>query len=129
MPPAPPAVWTLHAPTAPESATTTAAPAVDIDPRHRLVRLACQPRSGGAAEVMGGAVLRHHLVGVDDPVDWAPAVAWLRGDEAAALLRQIGDGYTAEMLWSGDWTARWSPEARDAARALIQALEDLLTCQ
>ena len=129
---APDAAWTLRAPAAPEAMTTTTAAAVELDPRHRVVALGCLPRSGGGPALMSGAVLRQPLPGVGAdgaPIDWAPAVAWLQGDAAAALLRQVSAGYQAEMLWSGDWVARWTPEAVGAAQTLIHSVREILTRQ
>lgn len=123
--------WTLRVPAAlgGQPATPTASPAMDIDPRSRTVILGLQPRSGGDAALWSGALLRHHFSPTASPVDWRSACDWLRGEEAAALLDCVSAGYTAEILWSGDWSARWQPEALRAAHALLDHVQLLLTRQ
>ena len=52
-------------------------------------------------------------------------VEWLHGEDAAALLEAISQGYRAEMVWSGDWVAEWSDDARTA----LQHLQDgIMAC-
>jgi len=99
--------------TAPES---TEGLAVDIDPRAPSVTLGVRILTGGASDVRSGAVYRGFIEGVD--ADWSEALAWLAGAEAAALMAAVSAGYTAEMLWSGDWYVRWTSEGVDACEAL-----------
>ena len=111
------------------AATPTACPALDLDPRTRTLTLGLQRRSGGDAELWSGVLLRRHFPDAADPIDWKPTCDWLQTDAAAMLLDGISAGYSAELLWSGDWSARWTPEAHDAAHALLQHVQDLLTRQ
>ncbi len=108
-------------------ATPTHALAMDLDPRHRSLTLGLRIRSGGAHELWHGAVLRRHFSATEASLK--PALAWLQGEEAAALLRTIEAGYQAEMTWAGDWVARWSELAWRAAETLHMRLDAMLRAQ
>lgn len=111
--------WKVQVTPGRQSATPTAALAIDVDPQQRVVGLGLRRRSGGA-DLWGNRAARCF---VDAPTaDWDAAIVWLQSDEAAALLRAISGGYRASMAWSGDWVAEWTPEARDALRALQAAI-------
>ena len=103
---------------------STRALAIDIDPRQQRIRLGLQITSGGPQELWQGAVFRRFF-GVSS-ARWATAVDWLNSKEAQRSLDTIAQGYTAEMLWTGDWVAQWSEEAIDAAHAIYDAIAGLL---
>jgi len=99
-----------------EAPESTEGLAVDIDPRGPSVTLGVRILTGGASDVRSGAVFRGFIEGYR--ADWAEALAWLKSDEAAPLMAAVLEGYTAEMLWSGDWYVRWTPAGVDACEAL-----------
>lgn len=104
--------WTVTAEASPQQETSTAALAIDVDPRRRLVSLGLRRRSGGSQELFANVIARR-FTGTA-AADWSAAAAWLRTATAEALLAAILSGYRAEMVWSGDWVADWTPAARAA---------------
>jgi len=102
----------------------THALAMDMDPRQPAIVLGARPISGGGPEYWHGAIAREFFDG--RRADWRPALAWLRGPEAAALLEAIEAGYEAQLVWTGDWVGRWTPEARAAAKAVHTRVAALL---
>ena len=116
--------WTVTAAHGLQQETSTAALAIDVDPRRREVSLGLRRRSGGSQALFGN-VLARRFTGTPT-ADWSAAALWLQGDEAAALLSAILAGYQAEMVWSGDWVADWTPAARAALADLQQNVLDRL---
>lgn len=110
--------WTVTAEPGLQLETSTAALAIDVDPRRRDVSLSLRRQSGGSPALFGNVIARR-FTGTTT-ADWSAAVTWLQGDEATALLSAILAGYQAEMIWSGDWVADWTPAARAALAALQQ---------
>ena len=90
--------------------------ALEIDPRTQTVTLAWRTLGLGDAEVGSRALYRHVF---EQAIHPDRALAWLQGPHAALLLARIEEGYEASMTWSGDWVARWTPEAWAAAEALV----------
>jgi hypothetical protein len=104
-------------------ATATMALAVDVDPRTRTLSLGLRPRTGGGPEIASGAVARTFLE--VDAVSWESAIAWLAGEEAAALLARMEAGYEVETLWTGDLLASWSEDAFAAGAAMVARIAEL----
>jgi hypothetical protein len=94
----------------------TNAPAMDVDPRRRTVRLGLRARSGGGPEIASGAVARTFFSG--EVADWGAAEAWLRSEHAQALLDELAAGQDIDVIWSGDLVVRWSESALAAGREL-----------
>jgi hypothetical protein len=91
-------------------------PAMDVDPRRRIVRLGLRMTSGGEQEITSGAVARTFFDG--DVLDWSRAAEWLAGDDANALLDAIAAGHDVATLWTGDLVVTWSEQALAAGREL-----------
>ena len=107
--------WSIVAePWAPTDGTNQ--PAMDVDPRRRTVRLGLRARSGGGPEIASGAVARTFFSG--EVTDWSAAEAWLRSDDATALLDAIAGGQDVDVIWTGDLVVRWSETALSAGREL-----------
>lgn len=99
-----------------DAGSPTVGLAMDLDPRVPSLRLGVRILSGGTADVLGGAIYRRFFPG--DRADWSASLDWLARPAAAELLATILDGYRAEVLWSGDCSARWTPAALAAADQL-----------
>ncbi len=107
--------WSIVAdPAGPPDGTN--APAMDVDPRRRTVDLGLRGVSGGAPEIESGAIVRTFFDG--EVRDWRPAVAWLRSDEATALLDALAAGQDVHVIWTGDLVVHWSDAALSAGREL-----------
>ena len=98
--------------------------AMQIDPRTRTITLGIHPLGATSQEADSGAVLIRYLAG--SHADWTPIIAWLGSPEAAELLHLIEQGHTAEQLWSGDWQARWTEAAWNAAGVLHSQVAEIL---
>ena len=117
--------WSVEAGAESQEATgSTWALAIDIDPRQQRVRLDLQITSGGPQELWQGAVFRRFFVCTE--ASWAPALAWLSSERGREALDTVVRGYSAEMLWTGDWVAEWSEEAMDAAHTIYDEIARLL---
>ena len=103
---------------------STQALAMDMDPRQPTIALGARHVSGGGPELWHGAILREFFDGRG--ADWRPALAWLRGPEAAPLLAAVIEGYEAQLVWTGDWVGRWTPDARAASAAVHRQIAALL---
>jgi hypothetical protein len=109
--------WTISADADLQSAEEpTVGLAMDVDPRRPALTLGVRILTGGGPEFWQNAVRRRFFEGAQ--VDWRPALEWLRGVEAAALMRTVSEGYTGEMRWTGDWVGSWTEEASAALDAL-----------
>lgn len=118
----PPLGWRVNAESqVSEASESTVGLAVDIDPRGPSLTLGVRILTGGATDVRSGAVYRAFFVG--ERAGWKDAMVWLATREAAALLAAVSEGYTAEMLWSGDWVVRWTPEGVNACEALRDGID------
>jgi hypothetical protein len=85
---------------------------VELDPRAHTVRLGVGTPNACSHEQAAGAIVQLFLAG--EKADWTQTLRWLNRPEARKLLQVIDTGFTAELLWSGDWSADWSPAARAA---------------
>jgi hypothetical protein len=103
----------------------TQALAMDMDPRQPSIALGARHVSGGGPELWHGAILRAFFDG--RAADWRPVMAWLRGPAAAPLLAAVMAGYEAQLVWTGDWVGRWTPDAKAAAVAVHARVATLLT--
>lgn len=112
--------WTIHidARAVPDGSGL----ALDVDPQARRVTLAPRVTGQGSAEVGQLAVYRVFYEGAAT----APAAAWLRGPEAAALLDAVADGFRLTTVWSGDRVGEWTPGAWAAAVALADGVNAAL---
>src|SRR5687768_15346391 len=93
----------------PESAPLPWRLAIEVGPRIE---------GTGGIEIQSGAVARSFF-DATAPVDLTAATRWLAGDEATALLDAVADGFSCEMLWTGDLSVSWSEAAWQAGHALI----------
>lgn len=98
--------------------------ALEVDPRRGIVRLGDRVPDTGDLEIQCGAIARSFFERA--PVTTEAAVAWLAGEEAAALLAAIEAGFRCDTLWSGDLVVVWDDGAWEAGRTLYLRLEDLL---
>lgn len=92
--------------------------ALEVDPRQRIVRVASRVEGSGDLQIQSGAVARSFFE--METGNLAAAGAFLASLEAQVLLEAIEDGYTCEILWTGDPVARWSDAAWEAGHALYQ---------
>jgi hypothetical protein len=100
----------------------TNGPAMEVDPRRRTVRLGLRGVSGGGPEIASGAVVRTFFSG--EVRDWSAAEAWLRSEEATALLDALAAGQDVHVVWSGDMVVEWSDAALAAGRELHAGVQD-----
>jgi len=105
----------------------THAACLALDPRRRSIVLDSRPPTALNHEVASGAVVQLFFAGA--VVDWSEVLEWLAGEVAQGHLQIIGTGFTAEMLWSGDWRVQWSEAAGDAVDAIRKEVSELTRAQ
>ena len=105
----------------PDAASARWRLALEVDPRSRTVTLGPRAERTGALDIQSGAVARSFFEAAD--VELSDAGAWLRGDEAEALLAELEAGFTCELLWTGDPVVNWSEAAWQAGAELYRQVQ------
>ena len=75
-------------------------------------------------EQAAGAIVPLFIAG--ETVDWTETLRWLKHPEAQGLLDTVDTGFTAELLWSGDWRVDWHPTASAALREIHATIAQLI---